>query len=374
MRPLTQASFTVFASVVAIGAAVAATQFSDVPSSAWYSVYVQEAVDAGIVSGYNDAYGRPTGLFGPENPVTIGEALKISLVGAGYDTSAGVGYGHWAAPYMSVALGLGFDVAEIPGLNLDRPTTRSELASLIADAFKVPHGTFKDGRFIDVTAATPYASSIEALAEEEIISGDTDAAGNSLGTFRPFDPINRAETVKLVMTARDLRGFPGGNGSASTSSSSSATSGVCKVPDCGPAPQTPNWECVDGTIGGPSCERLPDGRCGWLIRQCPVSSSSSSSSSSHVSKTFTIKYTDTGFEPSVLSIRQGDVIKFRNDSEFGMWVASNPHPSHSDYPEFDERTSVGQSIEYFFTFNRVGTWGYHNHNNPNHQAVIVVDQ
>lgn len=377
MRTLTTASALLLSSVVAVGIAVAA-QFSDVPSSAWYAAAVEAAVNAGVVSGYKDAYGRSTGRFGPENAVTIGEALKISLEGAGYDTSVGIGYGHWAAPYMSVALGYGFDVAEIQGLNLDRPTTRAELASLIADAFKVPNDTFKDGRFIDVTAATPYAGSIEALAAAKIISGDTDSAGNSLGTFRPFAAINRAETVKLVMTAREELGLPGRTASysSSSSSSSSATSGTCKVPDCGPAPQMPNWECPDGTVGGPSCERLTDGRCGWIIRQCPSSSSSSSkssSSSSHISQTFTVKYTSSGWQPSILSIHQGDVVKFHSESDTFMWVASNPHPTHGDYPEFDERTGVAKGVDFYFTFNKIGTWGYHNHNNPNHQAVIIVD-
>ena len=40
---------------------------------------------------------------------------------------------------------------------------------------------------------------------------------------------------------------------------------------CGPAPAMPNFECPDGTMGGPSgyCMRNPDGSCGWGYRECP---------------------------------------------------------------------------------------------------------
>jgi plastocyanin len=103
------------------------------------------------------------------------------------------------------------------------------------------------------------------------------------------------------------------------------------------------------------------------------SSSTSSRSSKHAKQTFTITYTDKGFQPSFLSVRAGDVVKFRNQSPIGMWVASNPHPTHTDYIEFDAGNSVNANGEYSFTFNRVGVWGFHNHLNPNHQAVISVD-
>lgn len=358
--------------------------FTDVPYNAWYLSALHEASASGIVSGYTDSYGRPIGLFGPGNPVTVGEALKISLQGAGYDTSAGVGYGHWAAKYMSVALGLDFQLTRVSSLNLDRPATRAEVASLIADAFKQLSGTFVGDLYTDVNAGTPYAGSIEELTKDGIFSGDTDAQGQATGTFRPHALIVRAEAVKMVMKARAEYGLPGGGSSASSSLSS--TNGACKVPDCGPAPQMPNWQCPDGSLAGPSCERLPDGRCGWLIRQCGMTSSSSvssksfssksslkSSSSSRSAQTYTVTYTTNGFQPSFIAVRSGDSVKFRNESEIGMWVASNPHPTHTDYPEFDQHQTKGKNGEYTLKFTRVGTWGFHNHENISHQAVITVD-
>ena len=44
---------------------------------------------------------------------------------------------------------------------------------------------------------------------------------------------------------------------------------VCSNVECGPAPGMPNWECWDGSIGGPDCRQLADGQCSWLIVECP---------------------------------------------------------------------------------------------------------
>jgi hypothetical protein len=44
---------------------------------------------------------------------------------------------------------------------------------------------------------------------------------------------------------------------------------ACEKQDCGPAPGAPNIMCSDGSLGGPVCERLAEGRCAWIFRQCP---------------------------------------------------------------------------------------------------------
>ena len=408
--------------------------FSDVPSTAWFYADVNSAQTAGIVSGYKDAYGRLTGKFGPENPVTVAEALKMALESAGYDISRGQGYGHWAAGYLSIAISNHFFFTQNGYINLDRPALRSEVASILADAFRVSPSSISSA-LTDI-ARDPYAEQISALARDNIITGDTDANGRATGTFRPSERINRAEAVRMTMRSRAK--YPGvGNGysssyswsSWSSRSSSSLASGPCSVVDCGPAPMTPNWQCPDGSIAGPACERLPDLRCGWLIKQCGVSSSasrsssrsssssvcrqtdcgampaiayqcpdgryvgptcgklpdgrcgwlmaqclmsSSSSSSSIARATHTVRYTLTGFQPSLITIRKGDTIDFRNDTDFSMWVASNPHPSHSDYPSLDSKVSKAKNGIYTFTFTTVGVFGYHNHQKPEHLGVVVV--
>ncbi|OGM95185.1 hypothetical protein A2524_03875 [Candidatus Wolfebacteria bacterium RIFOXYD12_FULL_48_21] len=85
-----------------------------------------------------------------------------------------------------------------------------------------------------------------------------------------------------------------------------------------------------------------------------------------------VRYTSTGFSPAPLAVSAGDTVVFRNESTAGMWVASAPHPVHTDYPGFDAMRPYAQGESYSFTFTRVGTWKYHNHLNPTHYGSIVV--
>lgn len=89
-------------------------------------------------------------------------------------------------------------------------------------------------------------------------------------------------------------------------------------------------------------------------------------------KTITITYSDQGFGPAVVTINKGDTVKFINQSSGRMWVASNPHPTHTDYPEFDEKSFAQNGGSYEFTFGKVGTWDYHNHGNPGDKGTIIV--
>ena len=82
--------------------------------------------------------------------------------------------------------------------------------------------------------------------------------------------------------------------------------------------------------------------------------------------------TGSGFSPSTLTIRQGDTVKFVNDSSKDYWPASNPHPIHTGYPGFDALTVVRPGGSWSFTFDRVGRFGYHSHLSPQTKGVIVV--
>lgn len=98
----------------------------------------------------------------------------------------------------------------------------------------------------------------------------------------------------------------------------------------------------------------------------------------------TINYTNNGFEPSTKTIKKEEAVNFINQSDGAMWVASGVHPSHRIYSEtsltehcpdsagvaFDQ---CGGGDEYLFTFNKAGTWKYHNHLRPGDTAEIVVE-
>lgn len=82
-----------------------------------------------------------------------------------------------------------------------------------------------------------------------------------------------------------------------------------------------------------------------------------------------INYTDNGFAPAYLEIGQNATVIFTNNSNSPMWIASNPHPTHTDYPDFDQKSS-GDS--YSYTFTELGTYHFHNHMNPQDTGTIIV--
>jgi len=86
-----------------------------------------------------------------------------------------------------------------------------------------------------------------------------------------------------------------------------------------------------------------------------------------------VYYDGLNFIPSTIVVNKGDSVTFINSTTGKMSVASNPHPSHTDYPEFDQYKSSAKGLTSFtFVFDKVGVWGYHNHAAPNIGGTITV--
>ena len=98
----------------------------------------------------------------------------------------------------------------------------------------------------------------------------------------------------------------------------------------------------------------------------------------------TISYTNSGFDPTDVTIKQGQRVRFLNDSHATFWPASGVHPTHSLYPEKESTDCLGSSFdacqdlkpgEYFdFTFYYSGIWPFHDHLHPVHTGTITVKQ
>ncbi|MBX4191690.1 MAG: cupredoxin domain-containing protein [Candidatus Doudnabacteria bacterium] len=88
----------------------------------------------------------------------------------------------------------------------------------------------------------------------------------------------------------------------------------------------------------------------------------------------TVAYTASGFSPNNFTIKKGTKVTFVNNSSSSMWPASAPHPSHTDYPGFDPKKAIAVGSSWSFTFDKVGTWGYHDHLNPTKFGKIVVTE
>lgn len=95
------------------------------------------------------------------------------------------------------------------------------------------------------------------------------------------------------------------------------------------------------------------------------------------SDTRTVTYTTDGFTPTKLEIAKGTTVNFMNRTQLPMWVASEPHPSHTNYPQLDAGAMAGGHVSpgnpsFSFKFDKPGFWGYHNHAAPEHMALIIV--
>lgn len=88
----------------------------------------------------------------------------------------------------------------------------------------------------------------------------------------------------------------------------------------------------------------------------------------------TVTYMDSGFTPKEVTVKKGMMVTFTNESDGNMWIASAPHPQHTNYPGFDQLKSVGQGESYEFTFDKVGTWKYHNHVKPTDFGSVTVTE
>lgn len=85
-----------------------------------------------------------------------------------------------------------------------------------------------------------------------------------------------------------------------------------------------------------------------------------------------ITYGQTGFRPETLRVRAGETVTVNNDSDRTIQFDSDPHPAHTDNTQLNIDTiRPGQSKT--FTVSRTGTFGYHDHLNPDETGTIIVE-
>lgn len=85
----------------------------------------------------------------------------------------------------------------------------------------------------------------------------------------------------------------------------------------------------------------------------------------------TVIINDSGFNPTVLRIKVGTKITWINQGNNQVIVASNPHPTHTDYPPLN-LGKVDPNGSLSLVFDQAGSYGYHNHLNPSQIGKIEV--
>ncbi len=85
-----------------------------------------------------------------------------------------------------------------------------------------------------------------------------------------------------------------------------------------------------------------------------------------------IVLTNKGFEPEHLNIKVGESVVWRTERKVPFWPASNIHPTHKIYPEFDAKKPILPGDTWMFQFNRAGIWKFHDHLAAAFTGVITV--
>ena len=185
------------------------TLFSDLSASHWAAAYVNLAQSEGLINGYGN------GRFGPDDSVTVGQAVTIVLRLMGY-TDEDVGP-LWPEDYMQKAATLG--LMEGISSNSGAALTRGEAALLL---YAMIQGDTAQGQdYISLLAS----STVEDAA---LLSNDAEAADGSLHTALVYDSargltwyeqatdlpdtlVNRRGTLLLDEQGRVSGFLPGGD-------------------------------------------------------------------------------------------------------------------------------------------------------------------
>ncbi len=85
-----------------------------------------------------------------------------------------------------------------------------------------------------------------------------------------------------------------------------------------------------------------------------------------------IVLTSEGFVPNTVQIKKDTTVIFKTSDGVSFWPASNVHPSHTGYPDFDPKKPVDQDDTWSFIFTEAGTYSFHDHIRPLFTGTIVV--
>ena len=196
--------------------------FGDVPSGVWYEDELNAIMDAqkemgsnSIITGYGDADGGATGKFGPDDPLTRAQFLKMIMeafvaTGASVDlTDTSKDDIHWAGKYYQAAKKDNILIANVyesskamfrcTASDLDQNITRNEMAVILNNMLtnigmdsvvvvKNPENYIRDYRSID----SSYINAVEQVFGKKLIQGDENA------NFNGEQYLTRAEGVTVI--------------------------------------------------------------------------------------------------------------------------------------------------------------------------------
>jgi hypothetical protein len=175
--------------------------FADVDSSEWFAPFVAELANKSVIVGY------PDGSFRPQNSLNRAEIVKIAVAAFDFtvpvidrDPFADVPHDAWFAPFVATAKAVGIIDANSANFRPGDPVNRAEALKILTLASRAQLSQeIATAQFSDVADDAWFVPFVNFAAREQIISGYSD------GTFRPGDPVNRAEAAKMVSLLLQLK-------------------------------------------------------------------------------------------------------------------------------------------------------------------------
>ena|SRR3989344_6776819 len=132
-------------------------------------------------------------------------------------------------------------------------------------------------------------------------------------------------------------------------------------PVCGEDGKTYSNECFAGVAGMKVKSK----------GECKVSGDKPSNT---VNLNVTVNIEGVGFVQSEIIVKKGGKVTWVNNSSRSVWIASDPHPTHTIYGGFDAMHGISTGESYSFVFDRTGSWGYHDHFNPASKGRVTVTE
>jgi plastocyanin len=80
------------------------------------------------------------------------------------------------------------------------------------------------------------------------------------------------------------------------------------------------------------------------------------------------------FEPTTISIKKEQKVCWVNNDTVDRWPASNIHPTHEIYSEFDPQRGLDPGETWCFVFDKPGIWKFHDHLLPELVGTVTVEE